>query len=280
MCRQPRQYIFQVRVRVVPVEFGRLNQTHHRRRPLASMQRARKQPINSTKQHHLAVEVARKLAWVIGFAATAQARTASHRNFHRNQWAGIRSRMEEFQAAFQSAPPERQKAMNRAGFHSQNSGSGMTLDDIRRMESQPIQKMIGPNLRAVIPVLARMNTAILCTDDPLGFVTTDTPCTWFDPEAYKLQPIFRSPVLGAPKIEVTLPISPRQCLVITHRPDFHGYIDVDQRVVDEVNRRHIARCDERFISHREATRQAWFEQPPMPDDAWEKVRERKIASGE
>jgi len=188
--------------------------------------------------------------------------------------------MEEFQTAFEAAPPERKEAMTRVGFHSNNSGPGMSLDDVRRLEAQPIQKMIGPTLRSLIPVLARMNAAVLCTDDPLGFVTTDTPCTWFDPEAYKLQPIFRSPALGAASIEVTLPISPRQCLVITHRPDFHGYMDVDQRVVDEVNRRHIAHCDESFISHSEATRPVWFEQPPMPEDAWEKVRERKIASGE
>lgn len=223
---------------------------------------------------------AEDLAWVIGFAATAQARTAAHRDFHREQWAGIRKRMEEFQTEFEVASPEKKAAMTHVSRLSPNSGPGMTLDDVRRMEAQPIQKMIGPTLRSVIPVLARMHVAVLCTDDPLGFVTTDTPCTWFDPEAYKLQPIFRSPALGAPTIEVTLPISPRQCLVITHRRDFHGYIDVDQRVVDEVNRRHIAHCDKSFISHSETTRPIWFEQPPMPEDAWEKVRERKIASGE
>ncbi len=43
--RQPRQHIFQVSMRVVPVELGRLDQAHHRRRPLAAAQRARKQPI-------------------------------------------------------------------------------------------------------------------------------------------------------------------------------------------------------------------------------------------
>ena len=104
------------------------------------------------------------------------------------------------------------------------------------------------------PACANERRAGLFTVDPLGFVTTDTPCTWFDPEAYKLQPIFQSPALGSATIEVTLPISPRQCLVMTHRSDFHGYIDVGQHVVDEVNRRHIAHCDESFISHSEATR--------------------------
>lgn len=223
---------------------------------------------------------AKDLAWVLGFAATAKARTAAHRNFHREQWSGIRKRIEEFQAEFDVAPPERKAAMTRVSTLSQNSGSGITLDEIRRLEAQPIQEMIGPTLRAVIPMLGRMHVAVLCTDDPIGFVTTDTPCTWFDPEAYKLQPIFRSPALGVASIEVTLPISPRQCLAITHRSDLRGYIEVNQRVVDELNRRHIAHCDESFISHSGITRPIWFEQRPIPKDAWEKVREQKIASGE
>ena len=156
----------------------------------------------------------------------------------------------------------------------------MGIEDIRRLEAQPIQEMIGPVLRAVIPMFGRMYVGVLCADDPLGFVTSDNPCTWFDPEAYKLQPIYRSPALGSATIEVTLPISPRQCLIITHNPELHGYIDVEQRVVDKLNHRHIAHCNESFIAHSQTTRPTWFEQRPMPEDAWQKVRERKIASGE
>jgi hypothetical protein len=148
------------------------------------------------------------------------------------------------------------------------------------LQAQPIQEMIGPTIQIVMPILARMHIAVLCTNDALGFITSDHPCTWFDPEAYKLQPIYRSPSLGSRTIEVTLPISPKQCLFISHNPACTGYIDIAQRTVDELNRRHIAHCDETFIAHGQTTRPEWFEERPMPEDAWEKVRERKIASGE
>ena len=219
-------------------------------------------------------------AWVLGFVATAKARTVAHRDFHRQQWGGIRKRMEEFQAVLDAAPRERRGAMTRMANVSPGSGKGMDIEDVRRLEAQPIQEMIGPTLRTVIPALGRMHIGVLCTVDPLGFVTSDDPCTWFDPEAYKLQPIYRSPGLGVATIEVTLPISPKQCLIITHRLDLQGYIDVDQRLVDELNRRHIGHSKQVFISHSQTTRPAWFEQRPMPEDAWEEVRERKIASGE
>jgi hypothetical protein len=104
---------------------------------------------------------AEDFAWVMGFAATAQARTAAHRNFHRQQWSSIRKRMEEYQAAFEVAPPERKVTMTRVGGLSQNSDQGLTLDDVRRLEAQPIQEMIGPTLRAIIPVLGKMYTAVL-----------------------------------------------------------------------------------------------------------------------
>jgi hypothetical protein len=220
------------------------------------------------------------VAWVLGFVAISKVRTVAHRDFHRQQWGGIRKRMEELKAALDAAPPERRKAMTPMSSVSPESGRGMGIDDVRRLEAQPIQEMIGPTLRAVIPALGRMHLGVLCTDDPVGFVTSDNPCTWFDPEAYKRQPIYRSLGLGVATIEVTLPISPRQCLIITHRSALRDYIDVDQRVVDELNWRHIGHCNKVFISHTQVTRPAWFEQRPMPEDAWEKVRERKIASGE
>ena len=43
--RQPRQHIFQGRVRIVPGQLARLNQTHHCRCPLASSHQVLKQPV-------------------------------------------------------------------------------------------------------------------------------------------------------------------------------------------------------------------------------------------
>lgn len=138
---------------------------------------------------------------------------------------------------------------------------GECHDDLRRLEEQPIHELLNPTLRAVLPIYAKMNVAVLCTDDPLGFVTTDSPVTWCNPEAHQLQPMFRAPGLAYRAIEVTLPISPRQCLLITHDQEYGGFIDVATQVVDELNRRHIAHCHKSFISCTNETRPVWFEGP-------------------
>jgi hypothetical protein len=160
------------------------------------------------------------------------------------------------------------------------SGKGITLDDVMVMEKYPIQQMIVPVVQTVMSMFQRMHVAVLHTQDPTGFVTSDNPCTWFDPESYKFPPFYRGPGLGSRTIEVTLPISPRQCLLISYNVEFQGHIDVPERVVDSLNNRHIAHCDESFISCGPWARPVWFEKPPMPEDAWDRVRERKIASGE
>ena len=82
-----------------------------------------------------------------------------------------------------------------------------------------------------------------------------------------------------PDIEVTLPISPSQCLYVSHNRAFAGFIDAPLRAVTELNRRHIAHCDEHFISCREQINPGWFESPPMPEDAWENQRADEVTGG-
>lgn len=223
-----------------------------------------------------------EMAWVLAFVATAQARTAAHRDFHRDQWRGVRQRMEAMQAAMERASPSQRAAMAMPGSRNTNGepNQSMGIEDVLRIETQPIQSLIGPTIRSVLPAFSRMHVAVLCADDDIGFVTSDRPCVWFDPEAYKLPPFFRAPALGSPTIEVTLPISPRQCLIISHAPHLQGYIDLDGSMVDELNRRHIHHCDQSFISCSEKTKPIWFETRPMPQDAWETTHTQSAAPEE
>ena len=224
-----------------------------------------------------------EIVFLLAFVATFQARTQANRDHQRQQWGNIRQRMEEMQKSFEEATPSKKVAfesMGSIGAIGSDRGPGMTIDDVKVMEEFPIQTMMGTIVKTVLPIFQRMSCAVLRTDDPVGFITSDHPCTWFDSESYKLQPIYRGPGLHSPTIEVTLPISPTQCLILSRRTGFNGYIDIPLHVVDEINFRHIAHCKDSFISHSPQTRPIWFEKRELPDDSWEKVRKRKIQSGE
>ena len=48
--RQPRQHIFEISIRIVPINARRLDQAHDRRRPFAAAQRPGKSPVRPPKR--------------------------------------------------------------------------------------------------------------------------------------------------------------------------------------------------------------------------------------
>ncbi len=119
----------------------------------------------------------------------------------------------------------------------------------------------------------RMNITILITDADEGFITSDRPFIMTNPDAYKLPPIMRTPAPGRDaKIEVTLPLTPKSLLLISHiYPE--GYIEVPQATVDELNTRVRFGCEERFVSQKGIVKDSWFIPAKEPEDSWEKSPE-------
>jgi hypothetical protein len=120
------------------------------------------------------------------------------------------------------------------------------------------------------------NSVILVTNDETGFITSDTPCVWFNPSLYKLPPFYRHPGLGQKDIEVTLPLTPRHLLTISHHR-YPRYVTINSKAVDEFNRRTRFHCAEEFVSWKGETQPYWFDPGREPEDTWEKSEEGKRA---
>ena len=170
--------------------------------------------------------------------------------------------MERMKRAYDDAPPEGKRAFEAISAHGRRAegrGHSMDIDDVKRLEVETVQRALAPSIRAMLRGMSDMHVAVLCTDDPIGFVTTDDPCTWFDPELFRMPAYLRSPGLGSPTIEVTMPLSPSQCLFISRRADISGFLDVQADTVDALNARHIWHASECFISRQEIVRECWFQ---------------------
>jgi hypothetical protein len=124
-------------------------------------------------------------------------------------------------------------------------------------------------LAAAAPIMWKMPTAFLEAPQGAFFVTSDNPCVWFDPEAYKRPPFFRNPGLAMKDIEITMPISPRVLAIVTHNPKAQGYMRLTEAHVNEFNRRTVAFSDEQFVSLTPDTLPIWFNPGTPPPDAWE-----------
>ncbi|HLZ41697.1 MAG TPA: DUF4238 domain-containing protein [Candidatus Sulfotelmatobacter sp.] len=137
----------------------------------------------------------------------------------------------------------------------------------RLVEIAP-QHLVMTMLEVQAPMYFAMELSVFVANDELGFITSDSPCVWFNPTLHTLPPFYRSPGLGQSDIEVTLPLTPQHLLFISHRKH-PFYMPVGQNVVDEANRLSRAHSDIEFVSWKGETRPYWFETGTMPDDAWE-----------
>ena len=124
-------------------------------------------------------------------------------------------------------------------------------------------------ITAVAPLLTRLDFAILYSESEQGFITSDCPCVWFDPEAYKRPPLYRGPALMYETIEITLPISPSQCILL-NRQGLNGYIKLDENAVRELNRRHRFYASKSFIVNNSGVDESWFDPGIEPEDSWER----------
>ncbi len=125
-------------------------------------------------------------------------------------------------------------------------------------------------METAAPVLFGMNLTILTTDDPVGFITSDSPVVMFNPQAYKFPPYYRPPGLAMIDIEITLPLTPRHMAVYTHFPRAGAYLKLEKKFLDEMNRRTWFHAAHEVVSRTGLVEDVWSEgrTGPEPVDAW------------
>ena len=173
--------------------------------------------------------------------------------------------MNEFKKAVDEASPEELKGMAMARPPFDNNTPTRSYKEVRQAADQPMQSELIPTIPILTNLLVRMRLTILFTASEPGFITSDTPCVWFDPELYKLPSLLRSPGLGSKTIQVTMPISPNFLVLYTHY-DKGGYVEVnDEFFVDDLNRRTRFYCDEYFVVRNNIKKDIWFDPGKPPE---------------
>ncbi len=124
-------------------------------------------------------------------------------------------------------------------------------------------------LQTAAPILWRMSLAFAEAPEGSFFITSDNPCVWFDPTAYRRPPFYRNAGLAMPEVEVTMPISPKFTAIVTHETGMQGYFQMTNWQVQEMNRRTVGFSDRQFISSSGNTLPQWFDPGTPPPDAWE-----------
>jgi len=212
------------------------------------------------------------------FVAAMDARTTARRDHHKAQWGKSVELMDRMQEKIKNfTPEEREQARRRSRIEKTLSDNSVTLsgEEVRRIASQPVQEMLTATINTLAPRLLAMDMVVIETNTEPGFITSDNPCVWFDPEAYKRPPMFQTPGLGYETTEITLPISPNQMLIFRQKLRFPElYTLLPLNVVDELNRRTRFNAYEYFVVNSNTKKDWWFDSGVEPEDSWNKLHSK------
>ena len=128
----------------------------------------------------------------------------------------------------------------------------LNMDEIEYITKNPIQIHIGPEIKAIATAMLNMKFVILDTvSDPI-FITSDNPCSWIDPDLFKTPTPFGAGGLISPDLEISLPISPTQCLFFGKKlfaKNFYIPIRFDNPLTTILNDRTYIFSDDYIISN-------------------------------
>jgi Protein of unknown function (DUF4238) len=208
---------------------------------------------------------------LMAFLAAMHSRTPARMQHFMGLWNEVLNIGDELERKMKDLPKEDRAVAST--FVPAGTRPSMTLDQVRKVASSPMEHTLGPLMASELPLLMQMRCTVLCATSRIGFITSDAPVVWFDPDWHRKPPVYRSACFADPRLEITLPISPSQMLILMHGPfdPAHPvqYLDIEDSVVTEINRRTRFCCNMEFVVQVEATERRWFDAGTMPADAWE-----------
>jgi hypothetical protein len=199
------------------------------------------------------------------FTAAMHARTKARREHHSRIWNQVLQQGERLAAKGKNAPLETRRRTP-AKPKSIHRRLRIPPEKIDEWVKRPLQSWLAAEVATLTPVLLTLDLVLLETIGGTGFITSDNPCVWFDPEAYKRTPFYQTPSLIYDTIEITLPLSPQHMLLF-NRKGHNGRVSLSDSSVDELNRRTRFFTDEYFVVNSNIKKAIWFDRGLKPSDS-------------
>ena len=192
------------------------------------------------------------------FTAAMYARTKARRNHLQGQWQEVLDMTERVKEWAKSAPPEQ---VNSVLHRRSDTKLSLSTDDIKYRVENTVRTSMGAEIEAIAPALFNMDFAVLDTLGVSTFITSDNPCIWLNPDEKPNS--FGSGGLDSPTIEISLALSPTQCVFFRRSLSVsHLYIPirVDNPLIDTLNSRTFAFTNEYFVYNQNTFKFSWATQ--------------------
>lgn len=147
------------------------------------------------------------------FTAAMHARTKARREHHSKIWNQVLQQRARLDAKVKDLTPEQRRRMRPEpkGIH---GSIRIPPEKIDEWAKRPLQSWLNAELGTLAPILSTLDLVVFETTDATGFITSDNPCVWLDPEACKRTPFYQTPALMYETIEIYVtPISATDVVV-------------------------------------------------------------------
>ena len=199
------------------------------------------------------------------FISAMNARTPARAEESLPFWRETLDKINAMSSWSESATPEQLDHMKKVMMTPMDASEPfITKKDIEEVIESPIPTLMPSEIAVGMELLPKLDMLIIETSTKPGFITSDNPCVWHDPEGYKRPFPFQGPALMYPSIEITLPISP-SFMFLLNRMGNKGYLDlsrygplVDLQFVNTVNRRIVLRAKDLIIVNQNLILWDWF----------------------
>jgi len=189
-------------------------------------------------------------AWLIAFAAAMYARTPAAATHDQQEFGKILRVAHHVEASFaKMSEADRASAARRQPPRMRDSPS-LSMADIRKIVEQPLQTLMAPRVIRMVKEIGEldMRIAVLRAPSDAPFVTSDSPCFYFDPSCRDARDLLHWKGLESPTCELNFPLTPTRFLIISHYKNADCYIDISEIQVAEMNRRTWTRAHDYAIA--------------------------------
>ncbi len=197
------------------------------------------------------------------FTAAMYARTKARKKHLQGQWQQVLDMGNRMAEWAKNASPEEVKQLSSALHPTNNKSKSLHLEDIEYIVENTIQSSLGAEISSIAPALLNMQFVILDTLTVSTFITSDNPCVWVDPDLSKKPSPFGAGGLISPSIEISLPLSPTQCIFFGKKlitSNFYIPIQVTNPLTDTLNNRTWVYSNEFFINNQRNGKFSWLKQ--------------------
>lgn len=159
-------------------------------------------------------------AFVCIFVAAMHARTKTYREHLRSTWGRALDLMEKVEESHRDASPEQRERLRnslRSTGQPRDKDRTLSKEQVAELVANPLQNWLPAMVKGIAPRLTEVPSVVMVAPKDCSFVTSDSPCVWFDKGAYETPPTRYAGGLVSPTLEITMPLSSRQMLIFANR---------------------------------------------------------------